>query len=84
MFTIVDFEDAEDGETNLPAIPIVLDDPKARMIKNRTKAKEPGFQLNLFAQLVGGQMEIQANEDTAQTYITERAKIAQEVEEKKA
>ena len=83
MFTIVDFEGDEEGDIKLPAIPIVLDDPKARITKNRVKDKQPAYQLNLFAQLIGGQMEIQAGQDTIESYKTERGKIEQEMREKK-
>lgn len=83
MFTIVDFEGEEEGDMTLPAIPVVLDDPKARIIKNRVKDKQPAFQLNLFAQLIGGQMEVQADQDTVESYKTERGKILTEIQEKK-
>jgi hypothetical protein len=53
---ITDEED-EEGEAKLPAVPVILDDPKGKIRKNMVKAKDADYQLNIFSQLIGGAME---------------------------
>ena len=49
--------DDEDKEARLPPLPVILDEPKSRIKKNQTKVQPVTLQLNLFSQLIGGQME---------------------------
>ena len=53
-------EDEEEGEAKLPAIPTILDEPKNKIKKNAPKSKQPSYQLNMFPQFIGGQLEIEA------------------------
>ena len=71
----------EQKDVSLPAIPIILDEPKNNIKKVCQKVKQPKYKLNLFAQLIGGEMENQSNIDSNKFYQNERAKILQEIED---
>lgn len=83
--TIIQVDDEEgEAESKLPTIPVILDDVKSKIKKNVVKKKQPDFQLNLFQQIVGGQMEVDARNESQKFYASERQKFEQEIADKQA
>ena len=59
--TIVKGEEEAETVAKLPDIPIILDEPKNKIKQSIVKINAPSYKLNLFSQLIGGQLETEAN-----------------------
>lgn len=57
-------EKKEEKEAKLPEVPIILDSAKAEIKEQIIKTSSPTYELNLFSQLIGGEMEVTVEAET--------------------
>ena len=62
--TIVRSGEDEKEELKLPEVPVVLDEPKAKIKASILKTTPNAYKLNLFSQLIGGELESSTHAET--------------------